>query len=107
MNGLVKAVKKSVVGICAAASLFLVLTAVAAFPQSIEGVFNGHRIIVPESSIPQVGRHHTNYFFVDSDQPAPQPPPGVETPGSVACVYHLVSGSAGCPVTTSTAVPTG
>ena len=28
-----------------------------------ESVFNGHRIIIPESSIPQPGRHHTNYFF--------------------------------------------
>jgi len=107
MNGLVKAVTKSVVDICAAAALFLILTAVTAFPQSFEGVFNGHRIIIPESSIPQTGRHHTNYFFVDSDQPTPQPPPGVETPGSVACVYQLVSGPTGCPVNTSTAVPTG
>ncbi len=75
--------------------------------QSREGTFDGHRIIIPESSIPQPGRHHTNYFFVDSDQPAPQPPPGVETPGSVACVYKLVKGPAGCPVATSTAVPSG
>lgn len=73
----------------------------------VEGVFNGHRIIRPASSIPQVGRHHTNYFFVDSDKPAPQPPSGVETPGSVACVYKLLSGPTGCPVATSTAVPTG
>ncbi len=70
-------------------------------------MFNGHRIIIPESSIPEIGRHHTNYFFVDSDQAAPQPPPGVETPGSVACVYHLVSGPSGCPVATSTTVPSG
>lgn len=89
------------------AGLLLTMTALPAVAQSREGVFNGHRIIIPESSIPQVGRHHTNYFFVDSDQPAPQPPPGVETPGSVACVYHLISGPAGCPVATSTAVPTG
>jgi kumamolisin len=82
-------------------------TASPAWAQSVEGVFNGHRIIIPESSIPQPGRHHTNYFFVDSDQPTPQPPPGVETPGSVACVYKLVKGPAGCPVATSTAVPTG
>ena len=78
-----------------------------AFAQSREAVFNGHRIIIPESSIPQAGRHHTNYFFVDSDQPSPQPQSGVETPGSLACVYQLVSGPSGCPVATSTAVPTG
>jgi kumamolisin len=78
-----------------------------AFAQSIESTYNGHRIIIPEASIPQPGRHHTNYFFVDSDQATPAPPPGLETPGSIACVYQLVSGPAGCPVATSTAVPTG
>lgn len=87
--------------------LFLTEASIPTFAQSREGVFNGHRIIIPESSIPQIGRHHTNYFFVDSDQPTPQPPPGVETPGSVACVYQLVSGPTGCPVATSTAVPSG
>ena len=72
-----------------------------------ESVYNGHRIIYPESSIPRPGRPHTNYFFVDSAQPAPQPPPGAETPGSVACVYKLVAGPSGCPIATSTTVPTG
>jgi kumamolisin len=87
---------------------FLGAASSPAFAQArIEGVYNGHRIIIPESSIPQPGRHHTNYFFVDSDQPSPGPPSGVETPGSIACVYQLVSGPAGCPVATSTAVPTG
>ncbi len=105
MKGFLAAIK------AIAASMFVVgllfgITATA-FAQSVESVFNGHRIIIPESSIPQIGRHHTNYFFVDSDQAAPQPPPGVETPGSVACVYHLVSGPSGCPVATSTTVPSG
>jgi len=72
-----------------------------------ESVYNGHRIIVPASSIPVPGRPHTNYFFVDSDQMSPQPPAGAETPGSVACVYKLVSGPTGCPIATSTTVPTG
>lgn len=86
----------------------LVLTSSLSFAQGrVEGVFNGHRIIYPESSIPQVGRHHTNYFFVDSDTPQNGPPSGVETPGSVACVYQLVEGPSGCPVSTSTAVPSG
>jgi len=89
------------------AGILLITASAPGFAQSLEGVFNGHRIIIPSSSIPQSGRHHTNYFFVDSDKPAPQPPPGVETPGSVACVYQLVSGPAGCPVATSTALPTG
>src|SRR5271170_3983718 len=79
----------------------------ASAQESVESVFNGHRIIIPASSIPQPGRHHTNYFFVDSDKPANKPPTGVETPGSVACVYELVAGPSGCPVATSTAVPTG
>ncbi len=79
-----------------------------AFAQArVESVYNGHRIIIPESSIPQPGRNHTNYFFVDSDRPSPAPPTGVETPGSLACVYQLVSGPPGCPVATSTTVPTG
>ncbi|MFZ3263075.1 MAG: hypothetical protein WA172_03675 [Terriglobales bacterium] len=71
-------------------------------------VFNGHTIIYPASSIPVAGRHHTNYFFVDSDVPNLNGPSASdETPGSVACVYQLVSGPAGCPIATSTAVPTG
>ncbi len=40
---------------------------------SVESVYNGHRIIYPASSIPVPGRIHTNYFFVDSDQPLPAP----------------------------------
>jgi kumamolisin len=73
-----------------------------------ESVFNGHRIIIPASSIPQPGRHHTNYFFVDTDIPdASGPPQGAETPGSLACVYQLVTGPAGCPIATSTSLPTG
>jgi kumamolisin len=74
----------------------------------IESVFNGHRIIYPQSSIPQPGRHHTNYFFVDSDVPnAGGPPPGSETPASLACVYQLVTGPTGCPIATSKTLPTG
>jgi subtilase family serine protease len=72
-----------------------------------ESVYNGHRIIYPASSIPVPGRIHTNYFFVNSDKPSPQPNPGDETPGSLACVYQLVTGPAGCPIATSTNVPTG
>ena len=72
-----------------------------------ETVYNGHRIIYPASSIPQPGRPHTNYFFVDTDQPTSEPGSGDETPGSLACVYKLVAGAAGCPIATSTTVPTG
>jgi kumamolisin len=80
----------------------------AASAQNIESTYNGHKIFIPQSSIPQPGRHHTNYFFVDSDKPSPNgPPAGVETPGTIACVYQLVSGPTGCPVKTATTVPSG
>ncbi|MGC2474549.1 MAG: S53 family peptidase [Candidatus Sulfotelmatobacter sp.] len=106
MKRFLRALRAAAVALIAA-SMFLGVTDSRAFSQNREAVFNGHRIIIPESSIPEIGRHHTNYFFVDSDQAAPQPPPGVETPGSVACVYHLVNGPSGCPVATSTTVPSG
>jgi kumamolisin len=90
-------------------ALFLYVSASPAAAQGrVESVFNGHRIIYPQSSIPQPGRHHTNYFFVDSDQPNPNGPSSAdETPASLACVYQLVTGPAGCPIATSTNVPTG
>jgi kumamolisin len=70
--------------------------------------YNGRKIVIPQSSIPQVGRLQTNYFIVDpATWNSPQPPPGTETPGSLACVYELVKGPKGCPVSTSTKVPTG
>jgi kumamolisin len=100
-------VKASSIPAMMALALFFTMTSAPASAQSVEGIFNGHKIIIPESSIPQPGRHHTNYFFVDSDQGAPNPPSGVETPGSVACVYKLVTGPTGCPVATSTTLPTG
>jgi kumamolisin len=92
----------------------VVVTLVCAFlssgsarPQLQTGTFHGRNIIIPESSIPHSGRISTNYFFVGSKEFTPEPPPGYETPGSVACVYQLVSGPPGCPIATSTNVPTG
>ena len=95
--------------LAALAALVCALTfTFAASAQNIESTYNGHKIFIPQSSIPVPGRHHTNYFYVDSDKPSPNgPPAGVETPGSIACVYQLISGPAGCPVKTATAVPTG
>jgi kumamolisin len=95
------------ISMLAGSALFLGLISSPAFAQRTEAVFNGHRIIIPQSSQSISGRHHTNYFFVDSDQAAPQPPPGNETPASLACVYQLVTGPTGCPIPTSTNVPTG
>jgi subtilase family serine protease len=57
-------------------------------------------------------RAHTNYFFYapqPGDSPTVPPPGGtVETPGSIACIYDLVSSPvSGCPVATATTLPTG
>ena len=91
------------------ASLFLAAEFSPATAQEpVESVLNGRRIIYPASSIPRAGQHHTNYFFVDSDVPrSAGPDPGDETPASVACVYHLVTGPAGCPIATSKTLPNG
>ena len=72
-----------------------------------EAKINGFTIVVPQSSIPHAGRIHTNYFFARSDVPNTTggPPPGTETPGSLACVYKLVKGPKGCPISASTTVP--
>ena len=91
----------------AALPLLLGASILPCFAQITESTVNGHPIIVPKSSIPRVGHINTNYFLVGPEQRMPQPPPDAETPGSVACVYELVSGPKGCPIATSTNVPTG
>ena len=72
--------------------------------------------IIPDSSIERPGdigmRMHTNYFMrVPDPLITPNtPPPGttVETPGSIACIYGLVSSPvSGCPVATATKLATG
>jgi len=78
------------------------------YAQDLRGVLpDGRIMIVPDSSIPRPGRINTNYFFVGSREAKEQPSVGDETPGSLACVYQLVPGPKGCPVATSTNVPTG
>src|ERR1700680_204900 len=82
----------------------------AAGEAKVDGTtINGFRIVIPESSIPRPGRTHTNYFLAIPDVPNTTggPPPGTETPGSLACVYNLVTGPKGCPIATSTTLPTG
>src|ERR1035438_7221630 len=96
-----------VISMLAGSAVFLGMASSPAIAQRTESVFNGHRIIIPESGVAKPGRHHTNYFFVDSDKPQSGPPAGNETPGSLACVYQLVSGPAGCPIATTTNVPNG
>jgi len=95
--------------IVVAVALFLGAASSPASAQTrFESILNGRRIIYPESSIPKPGRPHTNYFFVDSDQPNLNGPNlNAETPGSLACVYGLVTGPTGCPIATSTNVPSG
>jgi subtilase family serine protease len=90
-----------------AVMLWLGVSVRPSFAQGYPAAFNGQPVVVPESSIPRPGRIHTNYFIVPSNSRQPQPPPGTETPGSLACVYQLVTGPAGCPVATSTNIPTG
>jgi subtilase family serine protease len=102
----------SVIGVALAGLGFtfgLGVASPAAFAQArAESVFDGHRIIIPDSSIARPGRHHTNYFFVDTDvADRAEPPSGAETPGSLACVYQLVTGPVGCPISTSANLPSG
>ena len=75
--------------------------------QQQTGTYKGKKIIIPESSIPRAGRINTNYFIVGSRDFTPQPPSDAETPASLACVYQLVDGPPGCPIATTTNVPTG
>ena len=72
MNSLCRVL--AIVAVSACVLFLFVAASPFASAQRLEGVFNGHRIIYPESSIPRPGRHHTNYFFVDSDQPQAGPP---------------------------------
>src|SRR5271154_3365237 len=64
-----------------------------------EKKINGFTLVVPQSSIPHPGHIHTNYFLAIPAVPnnTGGPPPGTETPGSLACVYKLVKGPKGCP----------
>jgi kumamolisin len=92
----------------AAAALFLVFAASTpiAFAQ------DGHQVIVPPSSIEypwDIGvRAHTNIILVKLSQSETEggSPPVAENPGSLACIYHLVKQTKGCPKT-SKILPNG
>lgn len=72
-------------------------------------------MLIPPSSVERpedIGeRMHTHLFMYAPDPSITPdtPPPGVtvETPGSIACIYGLVSKVSGCPVATATTLPTG
>jgi kumamolisin len=92
----------------AAAALFLV------FASSMPVAFaqNGDRYIVPASSIERLEdigvRAHTNIILVlpEKAEIGPNGAPVAENPLSLACIYHLVKPTKGCP-TTSKILPTG
>jgi len=81
----------------------------AMFAQDLSAPARGH-VIVPASSIPVPGRPATDLLiFVPEGAPfaQPGPPPGAETPASLACVYKLTKQVKGCPIDGTTEVPTG
>jgi len=87
------------------ASLFVSLTLVNAQIRSGQG-------IIPRSSIElpsDIGVNmHTNYaFYAPNGIIEPAANPGGETPGSLACVYGLVSPTPGCVIANSGLVPSG
>jgi len=94
-------------------AILLIAIGTAASLAAAQGQSN---VLIPDSSIEKPGdigvRMHTNYFIrVDDPRFTPHsPPPGVtvETPGSIGCIYDLVSSQvSGCPVATATEVPAG
>ncbi len=94
------------------AILLIAITAAA----SLAVAQDQSNILIPDSSVEKPGdigvRMHTHYFMrVPDPQITPDSPPGgvtVETPGSIACIYDLVSSPvAGCPVATATKLASG
>src|SRR5271166_3801193 len=93
--------RKSLPVLGAVAALTFSLTLPAAAQKSSANVY------YPPSSIerPQdLGKFaHTNYVLYSPNgaKPvgAPAPPPGVETPDSLACIFGILTGPTGCPQT--------
>ncbi len=67
-------------------------------------------LVTPHSSISKPGdagvRMHTNFVYYENINPATLGSTW-ETPASIACVYKLVKQVAGCPIATTTTLPTG
>lgn len=71
-------------------------------------------VVVPDSSVEHAGdvglRAHTNHLILvrpTKGGGGGGGSPSGETPGSLGCVYALVSGPTGCPIATSTTNPSG
>ncbi len=92
----------------AAAALFLVFA--SSVPVAVAQ--SGDRYILPESSVERPGdaglRAHTNIILVlpEKQEIGTNGAPIAENPLSLACIYHLVKQTKGCPKT-STVLPTG
>jgi kumamolisin len=91
----------------AAAACFLLATSSAPVAQAQDVT----RVYTPESSIERAGdiglRAHTNIIVkIHSDSTNPCGPT-CETPASLACIYKTVTPINGCPIATSTNLPTG
>ena len=93
-----------------------ILSVAIAAAASLATAQDQSNILIPDSSIERPGdagvRVHTNYFMhVPDPRLTPRTPPPtatIETPASIGCIYNLVSSpKTGCPVSTSTTVPTG
>ncbi len=88
---------------------FLVLTALVIIIVAASGFAQDGRIVAPPSTLDRTpGRVHTPLliYYPDGIQPANSPPPGAETPASIACIYGVVAPTSGCPMSGSL-VPTG
>jgi len=98
--------KIALLAIAAAACFFLAtLSTPVAHAQDVT------RVYTPESSIERAGdiglRAHTNIIVkIHSDSTNPCGPT-CETPASLACIYKTVTPINGCPIATSTNLPTG
>jgi len=92
----------------------ILLTAASLFvaPNALNAQIRSGAGIIPRSSIElpsDVGVNmHTNYaFYAPNGIIEPAANPGGETPGSLACVYNLVSQTPGCVIANSGLVPSG
>lgn len=90
--------------------LFSSLSVFALDPGDEQYPVTGGKYVVPVSSIrvpsdAGVTQHTFDIMFLPNAQT--NPPADCETPASLACVYNLTSRVAGCPISGTTAIPSG